>query len=135
MFSSIFGGRSLNFYFMKTANIPVYGNIAVYIYIKGCLSKKRLYTRIRFLSLFSISKDTTRPYTSKLWSHWQLLHKTNELRFCSIDLVNIYLASMSSGYILSSTNQWTSLHIFDFFYYFPFVHIFYTFKVQFYFSL
>ena len=52
---------------MKTANIPVYGNIAVYIYniavyiqycgvytILRCLSKNRLYTKMLRIHLFSI---------------------------------------------------------------------------------
>jgi len=39
---------------MKTANIPVYGNIAVYIKYCAVLSKNRLYTKMLRINLFSI---------------------------------------------------------------------------------
>jgi len=39
---------------MKTANIPLYGNIAVYIKILHCLSINRLYTKMLRIHLFSI---------------------------------------------------------------------------------
>jgi len=40
---------------MKTAMIPVYGNIALYVYkILRCLSKDRLYTKMPSIYLFSI---------------------------------------------------------------------------------
>ena len=39
---------------MKIANIPVYGNNAVYIKILRCLSKNRLYTKMLRIHLFSI---------------------------------------------------------------------------------
>jgi len=43
----------LNFFFMKTANIPIYGNITVYIkYYAVCL--KIFYTKMLRIHLFSI---------------------------------------------------------------------------------
>jgi len=46
--------ENLNFYFMKTANIPMYGNIAVYIrYCADCL-KNREHAKMLRILLFSI---------------------------------------------------------------------------------
>ena len=46
--------ENLNFYFMKTANILVYGNIEVYSRYYAVLSKNRLYTKILRIHLFNI---------------------------------------------------------------------------------
>jgi len=47
--------EKLNFYFIKTANKPPYGHIAVYENILLCLSKNRLYTiRIHLFDIFII---------------------------------------------------------------------------------
>ena len=45
---------------MKTANIPVYGNIEVYNVYKifCCLFKNRLYTKMLKIDLFSIFVNT-----------------------------------------------------------------------------
>ena len=53
---------------MKTAMIPVYGNIALYVYkILRCLSKDRLYTKMPSIYLFSIF-----TMGSLSWRHWEM---------------------------------------------------------------
>jgi len=45
--------ENLNFYFMKTANIPVYGNVAC-MEISRFLTKNRLYTKMLRIHVFSV---------------------------------------------------------------------------------
>ena len=58
--------KMMNFCFLKRANIPVYGNIAVYIKYCYCLSKNKLFTKMLRVHLFSIFTIKT-PRLS-LWS-------------------------------------------------------------------
>jgi len=62
----------MNFYLIKAANIPVYGNIAVYGILRW-LSKNRLYTKMRRIHLFSVF-TIKRPQPLAALAHLGLLN-------------------------------------------------------------